>query len=280
MKAVGVVVKGFSNPFFIGMLTIIQKELEENNYIMLLRQVDPEENELDAAIALVKEKKPRGLIFLGGNFDQQREKFALLELPFIMSTISLKTGVDRSRFSSLTVDDYAEGYEITKYMIQSGHKKIAAIGFREDDRSISRLRLDGFLQAAKDYGAEVSAHSVAHAGEFTLKAGYEAAIGLLEKSSFTCLFCISDILALGAMRAIHDKGYRIPQDISVIGFDGIESGRYSIPSLTTVKQPDEEIAHQSVQILMNCLRKNKCTHKHLVFKAEFLDGESFAPLQP
>lgn len=277
IRAVAVVVKGFTNPLFIQMLTIIQKKLEEHNYIMLLHQVDPVQNEIEEAISLVKEKKPKGLIFLGGNFKHRREILAMLDLPFIMVTMTMHKQVDRSLFSSITVDDYAEGYAIGKRICAAGHKNVAAIGYRQDDESISRLRIEGFLQALREHGLNPQKNWVAYAGTFSYQAGYAAAQKIMRADADkTCLFCISDVLALGAMRALYQEGRRIPQDISVVGFDGVDAGRYNIPSLATMRQPYEEMAAQGVQILLGCMEENQPS-EHRVFKAEYWEGESFMP---
>lgn len=277
IRAVGVVVKGFSNPFFTPMLRVIQHELDDNRYMMLLHQADPNEDEVEAAIALIKEKKPRGLIFLGGNFSHSRDKLALLNLPFVMTTITMHKDVDRQAFSSVTIDDYAEGYSVTDHICKAGHRKIACIGFSQDDKSIARLRINGFFQALRDNGLDDSEQRIAFAGESSRQAGYDATRRLLETTEFSCLFCVSDVIALGALRALHDAGKRVPQDVSLVGFDGIEEGRFSIPSLVSMKQPDVEMAHTSVQLLMNCLRRKGAVHEHRIFKAEFLEGESFLP---
>lgn len=276
MKAVAVIVKGFSNPIFTAMLGIIQQELEHNGYTMLLSQVDPNRDEVTAAISLCKEKKPRGLIFMGGNFSHTRDKLALLGVPFVMLTITMHGNVDRNAFSSVTVDDYAAGRTVAQKIIESGHKRLAAIGSNENDTSISRLRIGGFRQALRDGGLYDGEERIAYAGAFTYRAGYEAARALLKQTDFTCLFCISDILAFGAIRAIYDSGKSVPGDISVVGFDGIEEGRYFIPSLATMKQPEAEMAHESVHILLGHIRGG-APHRHLLFDAVFSEGESFAP---
>lgn len=277
LKAIGVIVKGFTNPFFTRMLDIIQNELQERRYLMLLQQADPNQDEINAALSLVKEKKPRGLIFMGGNFTQQPDKLAMLDIPFVMTTITINEGIERSAFSSVTIDDYAEAYRVSDRICKAGHRDICAIGATSDDKSISHLRIEGFRKALHDNGCDVGEDRLEYAGEFSMEAGYNAAKRLLERSVFTCLFCISDLHALGAIRAIHDAGRRIPQDISVIGFDGLENAKYSIPSLATVKQPEEKIAHAAVSILMNRLQKS-AAHEHMLFEADFQEGESFAGL--
>lgn len=277
IQAVGVVVKGFTNPLFTQMLTIIQKKLEDRGYIMLLHQVEPAQNEIEEAISLVKEKKPRGLIFLGGNFQHRREILAMLDVPFIMVTITMHKQVERSGFSSVAVDDYAEGYAVADRICKAGHRNAAVVGHREDDKSISRLRIEGFLQALRDNGIEPQKNWVVYSGTFSYQAGYIAAQKIMQEDpAKTCIFCISDILALGAVRALHDAGHRVPEDVSVVGFDGVDEGRYNVPSLATVKQPYEEMAAKSVQILLGCMEQG-APHQHLVFKAQYLNGESFMP---
>jgi LacI family transcriptional regulator len=275
MKAVAVVVKGFSNPFFTAMLGIIQQELERNSYIMLLAQVETDQNEVAAAVRLCKEKKPHGVIFMGGNFRHAQGRLAQLNVPFVMLTITMHGKADRAGFSSITVDDYAAGRNVAHRIIEGGHKSLAVIGSNADDISISRLRLDGFCQEAKASGLPLPKAHIAYAGEFSHKAGYEAAKTLLQNASFTCLFCISDILALGAMRAMHDARLAVPGDISIVGFDGIAEGRYYIPSLATMNQPGSEMAHESVRLLLGCIQ-NGAPHEHKLFEASFTGGESFA----
>ncbi len=274
LKAVAVIVKGFSNPFFTVMLGIIAKELELNNYIMLLSQVETNQDEVAAAVRLCKEKKPRGVIFMGGNFQHAKGQLARLDVPFVMLTITMHGDVSREDFSSITIDDYAAGYSVAKRIIESGHGSLAAIGSSADDISIGRLRIEGFRRAAMDAGFPVSEAHVAYAGEFSYEAGCEAAKALLQRAKFTCLFCISDILAFGAMRAIHDAGLSVPGDISVVGFDGLEEGRYFVPSLATMKQPDAEMAYESVHVLLNHIR-SRAPHQHKLFDAVFFEGESF-----
>lgn len=274
MRAIGVIVKGFSNPFFNPMLTIIQEELRKNRYTMLLQQVDTDKNELAAAIALCKEKKPRALIFMGGNFKHAPESLAKIDLPYIMLTTTMNQNVNRHCFSSITIDDYCAAYEISDRICKAGHKNIAAISSHWDDISISSLRVNGFVQALKDNGVDFDAKQIAYAGEFSRQAGYDAAKHLLQQKQYSCIFCISDLIALGAMRAVYDLGFKLADEVSIVGFDGLEEGRYAIPSLATVKQPREEMAYCCVELLFSLLRKNT-EHEHVLFDTEYVAGESF-----
>lgn len=276
-KAIGVLVKGLTNPFFISMLSIIQKDLQEKRYSMVLHQIDTNENEILAALSLIKEKKLRGLIFLGGNFLHNKEYVQRLTIPYIMLTMTMHQDVDRTTFSSVTIDDYQESYKMLDAACKDGHRQLAVIGASDQDISIGQLRVNAFNQALFDNGIQLE-NNIAHTPNFTFTDGYLATKELLNKIKFTCLFCISDILAIGAMRAIHEAGLRIPEDVSVIGFDGLEQGKYCIPSLTTIKQPAEEMAHSSVKILLNHLRSG-APHTHKIFAAMPILGESYRSLK-
>lgn len=274
-KAIGVVIKGLTNPVFTTMLKIIQIELERNGYTLILAQVEPNQDEVTAAISLCKEKKPRGLIFMGGNFRHSQDKLAMLDAPYVMLTITMHEGVDRESFSSVTVDDYEAGRSVASLIHGAGHRKVAIMGAAPEDISISKLRIDGFVKGWADHGLTLEDSRIAFSEEFTYRAGYETTKRLLEEIDLTCLFCVSDIQAIGAMRAIYDMGYRIPEDISVIGFDGIEEGTYHIPSLTTMRQPFTEMANISVRVLLSHIRSGSA-HEHHLFSPEVFSGESFS----
>lgn len=275
-NAIGVVIKGISNPFFTPMLNTIQEQLRKNDYLMFLQQVEQEENEVDAAISLCIDKKPRGLIFMGGRFQQSSEKLSQIDIPFVTLTMNPQLDTVQDLYSSVSIDDYHEMYCTVTQVIQAGHRELAVIGSYEDDISVSKLRIDGLLTAAKDAGVAAENIPIRYAGGFALSDGYVAAKSLLAKHRFSCLFCVSDVLAIGALRGLHDSGFAVPEEISVVGFDGIEEGGYTIPTLATNRQPRIEIANKGVELLFNQLHGSK-QHQHVLYHTDFLKRESFRP---
>ncbi|MEG0273280.1 MAG: LacI family DNA-binding transcriptional regulator [Hydrogenoanaerobacterium sp.] len=278
-NTVGVLIKGITNPFFSRMIKIIEKEISRYKYTMILHQVDADLDEVDVAIELSMEKKLRGIIFLGGCFSHSPAKLAALKVPFVLTTITtLGEGADKSRFSSVSIDDYAEAYNAVDYICKAGHRKIAIIGAQQNDKSIGWLRLKGYRDALHNNGITLDENRIIFSDKFSLSCGYNAARRLLEKTSFTCIFCISDILAMGAAKALISLGKAIPKDVSIMGFDGLEMAQYYSPSITTIYQPDEEMALCSVQTLMDVLEHDG-QHRHLLFKAKLLEGESFTSIK-
>ena len=155
-KAIAVLIKGISNPFFSKMIRIFEKEIHKKKYSFIMQHVDAGEDEVDVALELIKEKKPRGIVFLGGFFSHSKEKLEQLAVPFVLSTIGMTDSLEESPFYSwVSVDDFAESYKMTDYLCKLGHKRILILAATKDDESIGRLRLEGYRKALKDNGIEL-----------------------------------------------------------------------------------------------------------------------------
>ena len=278
-KCIAVLIKGITNPVFTSMLRVVEEEVDKKHYSLVLRHVEYFQDEVDVALELIKEQRLRGIIFLGGHFAQLEDKLAKLTVPFVIATAGcIPENMSRKLYSSVTVNDEKEGYLMTKYLIQQGHRKIAILAADEMDASISCLRLKGYRRAMEESGLTVDEDLICSMKDdiewYSLQNGYAMTKELLERrNDVTAIFAISDIMAIGACRAIRDKGMRVPQDIAVAGYDGIDMGMYSVPSITTVKQPVEEIARESILLLLDII-SGKREHQHKVFDAELIIRES------
>lgn len=278
-KSIAVLVKGMTNPVFSSMIKVIGAEIKRKKYNMVLHHVNSNEDEVDVALEVVKEKRVRGIIFLGGYFNHGEEKLEKLQVPFILSTVGCAPGnVNQKSYSFLSVDDAKESFKMVSHLIGRGHKKIAILCAEMDDRTIGYLRLLGYRRALKEHGIEEDKGLIRRMKEeyeaYSYENGYETMRELLqERQDFTAIFAISDITAMGACRAITDAGKRVPEDIAVAGFDGIEAGDYFIPRITTIRQPVEEIASATIGLLFDILEGNE-KHQHQIFEGELLVKES------
>ena len=150
-KTVAVLMKGISNPFFHGMIKILEHEIEHRRYSFLLHHVDEGEDEIGVALELEKEKKLCGIIFLGGAMGHTAQRLKQLKSPFVFSTIRLGEEVDEQLYSSVSIDDVKEAYRMVSHLIELGHRRIALVAAREDDVAIGRMRLEGYERALKDH---------------------------------------------------------------------------------------------------------------------------------
>lgn len=278
-KAIAILVKGITNPFLSSMIKTMEEEIQKKKYTLVLHHVESYEDEVDVALELIKEKRLRGIVFLGGHFSHTEEKLSRIPVPFILSTIGgIPDSINKKTYSSVAVDDIKESYKAVDYLCKLGHKKIATITASDIDKSIGKLRFDGYYNALKDNNVPFRSGLVRHMKEdieeYSLRNGYEVTKELLDSGEeFTAIFAISDILAIGACKAIFDAGKRVPEDYSVIGFDGIDLAHYYNPSITTIQQPVSCMALETISILFDVIKK-KTSPQHKIFAGELIVGQS------
>ena len=277
-KCIGVLVKGITNPFFTPVIEKIEQETDKKGYALVLRHVEAYENEVDVALELEKEKRLRGIIFLGGSSKHSAEKMKQLNVPVIFATIGsdISEELSRNSYSTVSVDDAVESRKMVDYLVKLGHRKIAILTEGNDEPSVVKLRFEGYLDALKSNGIERDDSLIQYVDKriYTMKNGYQATKSLIESGAdFTALFCISDVLAIGALRAFADSGIRVPEDVSVAGFDGQEISEFSVPSLTTLSQPLDDISEETIRLIFDLIEEKR-GHKHLIFPGELIVAES------
>ena len=277
-KAIAVLVKGIGNTFFSELVGILERECEKKGYSCILQYVDEQEDEWDVAIRVGKEKRLRGLVFLGGSFSQSQEKISQMEIPCVLSTICT-VGMSGVSLASVSVDDFKESYKMTEYLIGLGHKKIAFITAPKNDASIGKLRLMGYRTALEQYQIPYREELVCYMDEkrdtYSYQSGYRLMQELLKRETFTAVYATADTLAIGACRALKEAGISVPEECSVAGFDGMDSGRFYIPSLTTIRQPVEEIGRATAGLLFDLI-KGKEKPRQLIYEGELIQRESTA----
>ena len=155
----------------------------------------------------------------------------------------------------MVIDNVAAAREITAHLIQLGRRRIAAIGSqRTDEGASARLRLAGYRRRAARRRARLRRNPGGARVGLAPRRRRGRHAGLLTSGVRPdAVFCFNDTLALGALRALHEAGLRVPEDVAVVGFDDIEDGRFSIPTLSTVAPDKEQIAQLAVELLANRL---------------------------
>jgi Transcriptional regulators len=278
-NTIAVLIKGISNPFFNNMLKVLEKEIEKQKYSFLLHRVEEHQDEIDLALLLVKEKRLKGIVFLGGFFSHSVEKLKQINVPFVLSTGGVTEKMDLKYYSSVTVDDYKESYKIVDYLCKIGHQKIAIITAPKEDESIGKLRLSGYVKALEDNHIPIDSNLIRYRKDdnleiFSMKYGYEVTKEFLQSGiECTAIYAISDSMAVGTCKAIFDMGKKVPSDYSVVGYDGLDIAYYYEPSITTIRQPVEEMAHETIRILFDIINDDK-VKEHKTFDGELIVGQS------
>lgn len=172
---------------------------------------------------------------------------SLAGLPMVL----LGERVDHGPADHVAIDNVSAAREITTHLIEIGRRRIAAIGTQATPEAASaRLRLAGYVAALVDAGIGYDERLVAPAAAWRRADGAAAMRDLLASDVRPdAVFCFNDPLALGVLRALHEAGLRVPEDVAVAGFDDIEDSRFSVPTLSTIAPDKERIARLAVELL-------------------------------
>jgi len=263
-----VIIKGTFNELFAAMVQRMQMFFRETRYTFITEYVDEEANEVMRARQICLEKKAIGLLILGGNKTNFMADFNKIKIPSVLVT-NYAGDWGFENLSSVSTDDCGAAKCAVEYLLGNGHRGIALIGGTPgSDTSTSRRK--GWELAQEEYGIKPCDYGPAVGGRYSYAAGYTAMKRLIsEGTNVTGVFAMADVTAIGAMSAITDSGLRVPEDISIVGFDGITVGDYICPKLTTIEQSLEKIAVRGCEILVDCLENDgKARHEYIPFKLD------------
>lgn len=272
---IGVLVKGVFNPFFAEMINIIGNRINEAGYTMILQQNDyATEDDVDNLIAFVKEKRLQGIICLGGNFlNINYESFQFLDIPVVLTSVNTLSKESKSKFSSIGIDNVLAAKASIQYLIDKGHRNIGILLGEKNDVGISGLRLEGYRKALEENNIPYSEENV-FIGDYDYSGAYRVTKEIINnRKDITAIFSISDIMAVGAAKSVIDQGLQVGEDISIMGFDGMDISKYYNPGITTVKQPKKNMANNSIDLLLALLAKKE-DHKHIIFETKIIERES------
>lgn len=273
-----VVVKGTSNEMFGSLVEYIQSEIAKTEYPLLVDYIDEDDNEVLRAVRLCREKKPQGILILGGNTGHFVSDFDKIEVPCVLVS-SDASKLPFENLSSVSTDDRKAAKAAMDTLIELGHKKIAVVGGDKENSDTGRLRYEGCLESCSEHGIEFDEKLDYCGVRFSYQDGYDATCRLLKnKRNFTAIFAAADVMAIGAIRALKDNGLKVPEDVSVFGFDGLVLGSFLVPKLSTVEQSVRKMAKRSVEILLDCI-ENKGSSKHETIPFAVHQRESTAKIQ-
>lgn len=245
------VVKGTANEMFSEMVETIQSLIAQTKYPLYVDYMDEDSNEVHRAIQLCKEKKPLGILFLGGNSAYFRRDFDKIDVPCVLVSNDASS-LPFDNISSVFTDDREAARCAMDSLIALGHRTFAIVGGDKQVSDTGRLRYEGCMDALRKHGIPFDEDRNYQGVRFSYQDGHDATQKLISSGEpFTALFAVADVMAIGAIRALHNNGLRVPEDVSVMGFDGLPLGSFLVPQLTTVAQSRELMARRSVEILID-----------------------------
>lgn len=273
--SIAIIVKGIMNMLFADLVEKVQALLRDAGQDAAVYYLDEDANEVVYAVQLCRERKPLGILFLGGDLEFFQAEFGHITVPCVLLTNSARE-LDFPNLSSLTTDDEEAAYRVVRYLADQGHRDIGLLGGNWSCTQISYRRVLGCQRAFDELSLPFDARRCEPC-RYSFSDAYDTTKRLLGRCpELTALFCVSDVMAIGAIRAIRDLGRRVPEDISVVGYDGIPLSRFSVPRLTTVRQDTQQLARQGVDLLLRNLQRPR-PPVHEVAPFQLIAGESVSP---
>lgn len=249
-----VIVPDIQNPFFSGIVQGIEHVAHLNNHKVLLGESQDNQQRIDRYAEMLYRREADGLILLGARLPT---RVALDVASSAAPRIPIVTAceyVAGLRAPNVRIDNVAAAADATEHLLKLGHRIVATITGPLSN-PIVKDRLKGFRQRMLRSNAVVSSTYVVR-GDFSLDSGYRAMQGLLALARPpSAVFCANDEMAMGATRAIRGSGRRVPQEISVVGFDDIRFAEYFDPPLTTIRQPQREIGGTAMRLMLGLFEK-------------------------
>lgn len=263
-------VPDFYNPFNSIIISGVQTAAHANGYEVLILRSKTYYTEISDYTNILKQNSIAGILILCSVPNSS----LIDELSFKCPVVMCSEYAENYGVSYVSIDDVTSSKMAVNYLISTGCKKIGLINCNENYK-YARHREKGYRQALIEAGLEVNENWIAHVSSVDYQLGYSNATSLLSQPNRPdAIFTTSDILGIAAINAAKKLGLRIPEDVSVVGFDNIELSLMSTPTLTTVEQPTFQIGFQSCEILINKIKKPDTIDKQVILDTQLIVRES------
>lgn len=269
-----VIVPDICDPFFSEIIRGIEVTAAASGYLVLIGDCAHQNQQEKTFVDLIVTKQIDGMLLLGSRlpFDAGKEEQRNLP-PMVMAN----EFAPELELPTVHIDNLTAAFNAVSYLYGVGHRHIACIAGPEE-MPLCHFRLQGYIQAMRRHNLTVNPAYIAR-GDFSFDAGAKAMEQLLAQSPPPdAVFCHSDIMALGALSLIKRRNLRVPQDISVMGFDNISISQFCDPPLSTVAQPRYEIGRQAMLLLLDQIQGQAVNSGSRLLECELMiRGSTRAP---
>nr|WP_086937771.1 DNA-binding transcriptional regulator CytR [Thaumasiovibrio occultus] len=272
-KTIVAIIPDICDPYYTELIRGIEEAALEHGYLVLLGDSGQQQQRENSFVNLVFTKQADGMLLLGTQLPFDVSKPEQKNLPPLVMACEYAPELE---LPTVHIDNLTAAFEAVNYLTQMGHKHIAQITGPED-ASLCEFRTQGYQQALRRAGVPINpAYTVK--SDFSFASGARAVTTLLSlPEPPTAIFCHNDRTAIGAIQQAKRLGVRVPQELSIIGFDDIEFSEYCNPPLTTVSQPRYEIGRQAMIMLLEILKGNHVQAGSRLLEAKLVIRESVAP---
>jgi DNA-binding LacI/PurR family transcriptional regulator len=270
-RTIGVIVSNMENPFFFDIYKTVESDAHARGYEVVMANTDYRSEQLVASIRLMIGRRVAGLAAIVSEMEPALiEELTDSRIPVVFYDV----GTPRQNITNIRVD-YRRGIEkVIDYLHSMGHRRLGFVGHHAMLGPINER-----MKAVLDAVARIPSLEVGTAADAdTLEGGRQATHALLASAAApTAIICVNDIMAVGALRELRERGIRVPQDMSVTGFDNVKLSEFCYPALTTVHIPRERIGHIICECLIPKPDQPANADHEIVIDPEFMLRESTGP---
>lgn len=252
-KSIGMIVTTSEAPYFAEIISSVENYCYKSGYSLFLCNSQNDPDKIQIHLEMLAKKRVDGLLVLCSEYTPK-------SLDILANFASLPMVVmdwgPNSQTDIIQDNSFLGGYLAAQYLLENGHKKIGLIT-GDLAKSTVKDRYDGFIKALDEKGLTLNPDWIKQ-GYFEPEGGYQCTHEILRQTTLpTAIFCFNDVMALGAISAINEKGLRVPQDISIIGYDNIHASRFYSPALTTVHQSKSRLGKKAAELLFKRIQNKE-----------------------
>lgn len=265
-----VIVPAISNPYYSSILEGIEVTAKSLGYNIILGSSYSSEKQLLKYLNLLNTKLVDGIILME-KISREKIKEIIRDDNLIKNIVQCSEYIEENQLTYITIDHKKAAYEAVNHLISIGKREIYFFSIKKDCL-YSALRKEGLMEALKDNKLYFKPENEILLDELSMKEAQKYMNILLNnrKMDKIGIFAVSDMIAIGILKTLNDNKVRVPEDISVVGFDNIELAAFSQPSLTTVSQPGYELGVESVRGLMRKITGDQILPERIILNHELI----------
>lgn len=275
-NTLGIMIPDISQAFYTNVVRGVEDVCNIYDYNIILCNTDSDAQKELKYFNVFIEKQCDGILFIGKSLkDELIEQIAISKIPVVFGALT----DSQDRIPSVSIDNEQASYDLTMHLIENGHKKVAFFDDEDQTSFVGIERKKGYKRALESHGIPYRKEYVFD-GKYSIKGGFDLMEELLKLEDLpTAVFALNDEMALGAIRKLEEKGLKVPQDMSVAGFNNFTISEWLTPSITTIAQPMYDIGALCARMLIKMLNGHKDEVKSLYVPHELIERESTSDIK-
>ncbi|GAB6168649.1 LacI family DNA-binding transcriptional regulator [Clostridium carnis] len=270
-KTVGILVPDISSGFYPEIVRGAEDVANIYDYNVILCNSDFDEEKEKEYLRVLKEKMVDGVLYMSSSLEEE-----ILDIinELDLTTVLVETKDKEGSLPSVTIDNIKAMKEATEYLLNKGLKNVAFAGARKDTMNAWGDRYIGYESALKDKGIEVN-EKLVFTKNLKVGTGYEAVEKFeASKCNYDAVVCASDEIAMGVINGLREVGKKVPEDVSVIGFNNNDVASVFYPKITTINQPSYDMGSVAMRMLIKMLNKKELDEAQFVLDYSLVERES------